>query len=142
MGHSRMGNPDGSGEGASRGGLVEPLILDAGVFIALDNPSQRRVVLALTERMRAEGVDPTTNEAELAQAWRDPARQVPIVMLVKATTVYPFGDPKVIGMRCARAGTSDVVDASLAVLADQLHRPILTTDPADMARLDVAYQEL
>ncbi len=100
------------------------------------------MVLALIQRMQAEGIEPTTNEAVLAQAWRDPGRQVPMAMLVKATTVYPFGDPKVIAMRCAMAGTSDVVDASLAVLADQTGLTVLTTDPVDLARLDVAYNEL
>jgi len=122
--------------------LVRSVIFDAGVFIALENPSQRGVVLALVEKMRAEGVEPATNDAALAQAWRDPAKQVPMAMLVKATTVYPFGDPRVIGQRCAIAGTSDVVDASLAVLADQLDMTIVTTDPADMARLNVAFREL
>ncbi len=118
------------------------MIFDAGVFIALDNPSQRRIVLALVETMRAEGVQPATNEAALAQAWRDPAKQVPMAMLVRATTVYPFGDPRVIGRRCAVAGTSDVIDASLAVLADQLGMTIVTTDPTDMADLDVAFRKL
>lgn len=92
--------------------------------------------------MRAEGLTPTTNEAALAQAWRDPSKQVPMAMLVKATTVHPFGDPRTIGRRCAMAETNDVVNASLAVLAEQLHMPILTTDPNDMARLGVTFQEL
>lgn len=118
------------------------MIFDAGVFIAVENPSQRKVVLALIERMRAEGIEPATNDAALAQAWRDPAEQVPMAMLVKATTAYPFGDPRVIGRRCAVSGTRDVVDASLAVLADQLDMAILTTDPSDMAHLDVAFREL
>lgn len=118
------------------------MIFDAGVFIALENPSQRRVVLALVQKMQADGVEPVTNDAALAQAWRDPARQVPMAMLVKATTVYPFGDPRVIGRQCAVTGTSDVVDASLAVLADQLDMAIVTTDPDDMANLDVAFREL
>lgn len=118
------------------------MIFDTGVFIALENPSQRRIVLALVEKMQAEGVEPCTSDAALAQAWRDPAKQVPMAMLVRATTVYPFGDPRVIGRRCAVAGTSDVVDASLAVLADQLDMTIVTTDPADMARLNVAFREL
>jgi hypothetical protein len=118
------------------------VIFDAGVFIALENPSQRRVVLALVERMQAEGVEPATNDAALAQAWRDPAKQVPMAMLVKATTVHPFGDSRVIGRRCAVAGTSDVVDASLAVLADQLGMAVVTADPADMAHLNVAFREL
>jgi hypothetical protein len=69
--------------------------LDAGVFISLDSPSKRRIVVALIQRMQAEGVEPVTNEAALAQAWRDPGQQVPMAMLAKATTVHPFGDPKV-----------------------------------------------
>lgn len=118
------------------------MILDSGVFMALDNPAQRGVVVALLQRMQAAGVEPATNDAVLAQAWRDPARQVPMAMVLRAVTVHPFGDPRVIGVRCATTGTSDVVDASLAVLSDQLAQTILTTDPADMARLGARYQEL
>lgn len=118
------------------------MILDAGVFIALENPSKRRIVLALIQLMQETGVEPVTNEAALAQACRDPARQVPMALLLKAVTVHPFGDSKTIGMRCARHETTDVVDASLAVLADQLRLSVLTTDPDDMAELDVDYQRL
>lgn len=57
-------------------------------------------------------------------------------------TVYPFGDAKTMGWRCALAGTSDVVDASLAVLADQLNTSILTTDPEDMKKLGAAHRVL
>ena len=92
--------------------------------------------------MHAEDVTPTTNEAALAQAWRNPSKQVPMTMLVKATTVHPFGDARAIGRRCAIAETNDVVDASLAVLADQLGLSVLTTDPDDMAPLGVAFQEI
>ena len=118
------------------------MILDAGVFIALDNPSKRGVVLARIRQMHADGVIPATNDAALAQAWREPARQVPLAMLVKSIKVHPFGDPRVIGQRCARTGTSDVVDASLAVLADQLGVKVLTTDAADMRRLGADAAEL
>lgn len=118
------------------------MILDSGVFIALDNPARRRVVVALCQRMAAAGDEPSTNDVALAQAWRDPARQVPMTMLVRAVTIHPFGDPRVIGARCAASGTGDVVDASLAVLADQLDQTILTTDPADMARLGVRHRTL
>lgn len=118
------------------------MILDAGVFIALDNPSQRRVILELVRKMHAQGSFPATNEAALAQAWREPSKQVPMAMLVRATTVYPFGDPRLIGRRCAASGTNDVVDASLAVLADQIGAKILTTDPGDMAALGADVAEL
>lgn len=62
--------------------------------------------------------------------------------LVAATTVHRFGDARVIGLRCARSDTSDVVDASLAVLADQLDVTILTTDPDDMERLGAKHVSL
>ena len=118
------------------------MILDADAFIALENPSKRRVVLELVRRMQAEGVVPATNDAALAQAWREPARQVPLAMLVRAVDVYPFGDARIIGQRCARTGTNDVVDASLAVLADQLGVKVLTTDASDMQRLGADTAEL
>lgn len=111
------------------------MILDAGVFIALDNPSQRRIVTGFLAQLVADGELLVTNDVALAQAWRNPARQVPMTRLVAATTVEMFGDPQVIGLRCASADTSDVVDASLAVLAEQLGDRVLTTDPDDMARL-------
>ena len=118
------------------------MIYDAGVFIALDNPSKRGVVHALMRKMIADGVTPSTNEAVLAQAWRKPSKQVPMTMLLRTVDVYPFGDSQAIGQRCAAQGSSDVVDASLAVLADQLGQTIITTDPKDMAKLDVTYQTL
>lgn len=118
------------------------MIFDAGVYIALENPSQRRVILALVRKMQAEGVLPTTNKAALAQAWRDPSRQVPMAMLVKSTNVHPFGDPQTIGKLCAESGTSYVVDASLAVLANQLGMKILTTDATDMRQLGAEVAEL
>lgn len=111
------------------------MILDAGVFIALENPSKRRIVTAYLAALAATGEQLATNDVVLAQAWRNPARQVPMRRLVEALTVYPFGDAQTVGERCATAGTSDVVDASLAVLADQLDDEIVTTDPDDMARL-------
>jgi hypothetical protein len=118
------------------------VIFDAGVFIALENPSKRRVVLAVVEKLRASGVSPSTTETALAQAWRNPANQVPMTMLVNATTVYPFGEPQVVGRKCAVSCTSDVVDASLAVLSEQLDTAILTTDPDDMAQLGADFREL
>lgn len=118
------------------------MIFDAGVFIALDNPAKRRVILELVREMCEGGVVPKTNEAALAQAWRDPSRQVPMAMVVRATTVFPFGDPQAVGRRCAESGTSDVVDASLAVLADQLGEEILTTDATDMRKLGVKVVKL
>ena len=111
------------------------MILDTGVFIALENPAQRGIIVALLEKLLAVEQTPQTTAPVLAQAWRDPARQVAMTRLVKATTVHPFGDPRVVGLLCGRTDTTDVVDADLAVLAHRLRLPILTTDPVDMTRL-------
>ena len=118
------------------------MILDAGVFIALDDPTRRGVIVALVQKMIAEGTPPSTNTAALAQAWRSPATQVPMTRLINATTVHPFGDPRTIGLRCATTDTSDVVAASLAVLADQRGQPNLTTEPEDFTRLGAPHQRL
>jgi len=118
------------------------MILDAGVFIALDDPAKRGVVQALIGEMRRSGEVPVTNEAVLAQVWRDPAKQVLLGALLRTLSVRDFGDAKTIGRRCAVSRTSDVVDASLAVLADQLGMKVLTTDPHDMAKLGAAFTEL
>ena len=118
------------------------MILDSGVFVALDNPSQARVLMRLISRMADDDEPLSTTEAVLAQSWRNPKRQVLMKRLVAITTVHPFGDPQTIGVRCATSGTSDVVDAGLAVLADQLGDVVLTTDPDDMAQLGAVHLEL
>jgi len=118
------------------------MIFDAGVFIALDNPAQREVVVSLIERLSQQQAVLHTTEAVLAQAWRDPARQAVMARLVKATTVLPFGDSKTIGMRCAQTGTNDVVDADIAIWSDVLDETILTTDPTDMAALGARHTAL
>jgi hypothetical protein len=118
------------------------MIFDAGVFIALDNPAQREVVVALIERLGKQKAALHTTEAVLAQAWRDPARQAVMSRLVKTTTVLPFGDSKTIGIRCARTGTSDVVDADLAIWSEVLGETILTTDAGDMTKLGARHVAL
>jgi hypothetical protein len=40
------------------------------------------------------------------------------------------------GILCGRAGTSDVVDASVALLARRERATVLTSDVKDLARLD------
>lgn len=118
------------------------MILDAGVFIALDNPRRARVIHRVLEVMRSDGEDLITNEAVLAQAWRNPATQVRLTRLLEVTTVYPFGDAQTVGQKCGQSRTSDVVDASIAVLADQLNDTVLTSDPGDMAKLGVKHLDL
>lgn len=118
------------------------MIIDAGVFTGLDNPAEREVIVALIQRLHDREATLHTTETVLAQAWRDPARQAAMTRLVKAMNLLPFGDARAIGVRCAEAGTRDVVDASLAVWATVLNEKILTTDPDDMAALNATHVTL
>lgn len=118
------------------------MIFDAGVFIALETKSKRRVVAAIIEQLRNDKEPMLTTNPVLAQAWRDPARQVAMARLVKSLDVLPFGDVKVVGARCASAGTSDVVDADLAIWAEVLADTILTTDVGDMSKLGAPHVSL
>ena len=118
------------------------MIIDAGVFIGLNNPAQREVIVALIQRLHDREATLHTTETVLAQAWRNPARQVAMTRLVKAMNLLPFGDARAIGVRCAEAGTSDVVGASLAGWSTVLDETILTTGPNDMAALNARHVTL
>lgn len=117
------------------------MIFDAGVFIALERKSTRRVVVALVEELLSEQQPVRSTDAVLAQAWRDPARQVALTRLARSIEAYPFGNPQTIGTRCGKTKTADVVDADLAIWADVLNDTIITTDPADMTKLGAPHVE-
>ena len=118
------------------------MIFDAGVFIKVESPSDARRINALVQALKDNGVTPITNVGALAQVWRNPAQQVGVTMLAESCEVRELGDPRAIGRRCADSGTSDVVDASLAVLSAATGMNILTTDPDDMKQLGANYAAL
>lgn len=75
----------------------------------------------------------------VAQVWRGSARQARVASVLKASnaTVEPLDleAAKVVGVVCADAGTSDVVDASVAI-AGLVHRAVvLSSDPDDLLAL-------
>jgi len=76
----------------------------------------------------------------LAQVFRDRARQVPLCGLLNAhATVVPELDrtlAEAAGSLCGRAGTRDVVDASVVLVAKREHTLIVTTDVDDLRALD------
>ena len=82
----------------------------------------------------------------LAQAWRGGARQARVARLLRAsvTTVVSLdrGAALRTGALCAAAGTSDVVDASVAVCAQERGHAVVTTDPGDLRALDPALRLL
>jgi predicted nucleic acid-binding protein len=79
---------------------------------------------------------PVIPAAALAQAWRDP-RQARLARLVNACSIEPLDEPlaKTAGELCAKAGASDVIDASVVASAARRGDPVLTTDPDDLRHL-------
>jgi hypothetical protein len=76
----------------------------------------------------------------LGQVWRGSARQAPLRSLAKGpTTSVPALDQvlaEAAGVLCGRAATSDVVDASVVLVARRERAVVVTSDADDLRRLD------
>src|SRR5690606_21475887 len=105
------------------------LVLDAGAFIAIDRNDR-----AMAARLRAaerHGLALRTSAMVVAQVWRDPAgRQAALVRLLQAVAVRPIDQAlaREAGVLLARSGTSDAIDATVMLVADDGDR-VLTSDP-------------
>ncbi len=91
---------------------------------------------ALHARLLARGVVPDIPAPVLAQAWRG-GPQAALSRLIKTCRVVEMDErlARAAGATCAQAGTSDVVDASAAVLACARSALLVTTDTDDLRRL-------
>jgi hypothetical protein len=72
--------------------------------------------------------------------WRGSACQHATVRLLRAGAVRVDSLSEDVayrlGLLLAKSGTSDVVDAHVALLARRLHATVLTSDPDDLTALD------
>jgi hypothetical protein len=112
--------------------------LDAGGLIALDRNDRRMVALLARA---AETKSPITIPASaLAQAIRDPKRQVRLARLIRqpTTSVRELDrvDATSIGRLLAASRTADVVDAHVVICARRAHQHVVTSDPDDLRDLD------
>ena len=111
-----------------------PVVLDAGALIAVDRADRR--VIRLLELAR----DIHVPAGALAQAWRNPARQVRLVRVVSAdgVVIHPLdaASARAAGQLCGATATSDVVDASVVLVAGVVDGVTITSDPDDLRRLD------
>jgi len=109
------------------------MIVDAGPLFSADR--NRRAVAALMTAALQSGEVLRTTQAVVAQVWRSP-NQANLAHALKAVEVIDdFGDGRRIGELLGASGTSDPVDAHLAVLARKLREPILTGDAGDFEKL-------
>ena len=119
------------------------LVLDTGALLAVERGD--RETMALLKSELVSGRVPLTHGGVVGQAWRGGAgRQARVARLLPGITVVPLdvGLGKRAGILLGKARTSDVVDASLVLLAAH-GDSVLTSDPHDLARLaDAAGLEL
>ncbi|MEZ4293514.1 MAG: hypothetical protein R3B70_00955 [Polyangiaceae bacterium] len=117
---------------------MKGVTLDAGGLIALDR-NHRRVVVLLA-RAAELGARVTVPATALAQAIRQPARQVRLARLLRqpTTDIAPLHGPDAtsVGVLLAAARTSDIADAHVVICAHRAQQAIVTSDPSDLQRLD------
>lgn len=118
------------------------LVLDASALIAFERGDPRlRALFREAVRVGARLVIPT---GVIGQVFRNSARQVPLCALLNGptTTVPPLDRPlaEAVGTLCGRAGTHDVVDAQVVLVARRERATVLTSDVEDLKRLDPALQ--
>lgn len=113
-------------------------VLDAGALIAVERGGRRAV--DLVARAVAQGWPIVVPAPCVAQAWRDPRRQARLAKLLRqgSTEVVPLDDhgARLVGTLLRASGTTDVVDAHVAVVARQRGLPIVTSDGGDLRTLD------
>jgi predicted nucleic acid-binding protein len=114
------------------------LTLDTGALIALERGDGRmRALIRLALEL---GTPVHVPAGVVAQVWRGTPRQTPIAALLKAliVRVHPLDvqTAKAAGVLCGRRGTTDVIDATVAITARLTSSTVITSDPDDITLLD------
>lgn len=117
---------------------MNQIVFDTGALIGMERRQVR--VWRLVQRMGQERRKIHVPAGVLTQAWRGSPKQHEIATLRKSGTlvVDPLTERLAleVGSVLAAAGTSDVVDAHVALLARKLRGTVVTSDPDDLARID------
>ena len=110
------------------------VVLDAGALVAIDR--RDRKIGALLAGLHARRVPFHTSAAAVAQVWRDGRRQALLAGALAGVRVVGLGPgvERAIGELLGRTGTTEVVDAHVALLVEDGDR-LLTSDVEDLSRL-------
>lgn len=115
------------------------LVLDAGALIAIERGD--REIAAIIEVARRDQRSLTVPAGVVGQVWRG-SRQARVARLLGArdVTVEPLTDAvaRAAGLLCGAAGTSDVIDATVVVVARRLRATVLSSNRGDIHAIDPA----
>lgn len=111
------------------------LVYDAGALIAAERRDPR--MMKVHRLALHDGDVPIVPTIVLGQVWRGSSRQAPLSRLLKGCSVHVLDivTAKQGGQLCGYAGTTDLADAVVAVLAVRQGAGIVTSDPGDLQRL-------
>src|SRR2546423_8386641 len=116
------------------------ITLDTGALIALDRGDKS--MIALLRQALAQGFAFRVPSGVLGQAWRDGRVQVTLGRFLRSEEVeiIPLDAQlaRACGELCGATNTSDIIDASVVILARERQEPIVTSEPSDLRRLDPA----
>jgi len=128
--------------GRTRTRTTAGIVLDTGALIALERGDKR--MIALLHRALAQGRAFRVPAGVVGQAWRNGRVQVILARFLRSEEVeiVPLDDQlaRSCGELCGAASTSDVIDASVVIIARERQHLIVTSDPGDLLRLDPAAQ--
>lgn len=112
-------------------------VLDTGALLALER-GDRSIDVLLVQAKRARATL-TVPAGCVAQAWRNPRRQARLAAFLRRSYVdvvaLDADDARRIGLVLAASGTTDVVDAHVAVCALRRGAAVLTSDPEEIRAL-------
>ncbi|HXK07445.1 MAG TPA: PIN domain-containing protein [Verrucomicrobiae bacterium] len=118
------------------------ITLDAGALTALDRGDKR--LIALLDRALAQRLTFRVPSGVVGQAWRDGRVQLTLARFLRADEVeiIPLDEQlaRACGELCDASNTSDIIDASVVILARGRGDRIVTSDPHDLRRLDPTCQ--
>jgi len=124
--------------GKARARAKAQVTLDAGALIAIDRGDRR--MIALVEEVLDSGGRFQVPVGALSQAWRNGQTQAKLARFVRGAEVQMVPLDEALARACgellAATGTSDVIDASVVIVARQHHALICTSDVADLKALD------
>ena len=126
--------------GRTRTPVAAGIMLDAGALIALDRGDKR--MIALLHRALTQGRAFRVPAGVVGQAWRDGRVQVTLARFLRSEEVeiIPLDEElaRFCGELCGASNASDIIDASVVILARERRDAIITSDPNDLRRLDPA----
>ena len=111
------------------------IVLDTGALVALER-NDRAMWTHLREAVKAD-ISVVVPVGALAQAWRGGPRQARLARALADLEPASFDESALAaGELCGKAGTADVVEASVALVAARSGvTHLYTSDPEDLRRL-------